>query len=135
MLGEDIALPTRGARRHSLVRAGAATRFALLETIREYALEKLLAEGELDELRDRHARHFLGVAERAWADILAGGEREEPGLALLDDEQENLHAALAWAVENADVDSRRGSPSRSGGTGSCAGVSTRARASSSMRSR
>ena len=40
----------------------------------------------------------------AWADILAGGETEEPGLALLDDEQENLHAALAWAVETANVD-------------------------------
>ena len=63
-----------------------------------------LAEGELDDYRDRHARHFLDVAEQAGADILAGGETEEPGLALLDDEQENLHAALAWAVENADVD-------------------------------
>ena len=79
-------------------------RFALLETIREYALEKLEAEGELHEVRDRHLQHFLEVAERAWADILAGGETEEPGLALLDDEQENLHAALAWAVETADVD-------------------------------
>jgi tetratricopeptide (TPR) repeat protein len=76
----------------------------MLETIREYALEKLHAEGELDEFRRRHLLHFLDVAERAWADILAGGETEEPGLALMDDEQENLHAALACAVETADVD-------------------------------
>jgi len=103
VIGADIALPVAALVENSLLRLR-GERFALLETIREYALEKLAAEGDLDEIRRRHAKHFLDVAERAWADILEGGEAEEPALALLDDEQENLHAALAWAVETPDVD-------------------------------
>jgi tetratricopeptide (TPR) repeat protein len=78
------------------------SRFTLLETIREYAQERLGAANETGEYRRRHAHHYLAVAERAWADILEGPEEE--GFALLDLEQENLYAALAWAVENADAD-------------------------------
>jgi tetratricopeptide (TPR) repeat protein len=42
---------------------------------------------------------------RAWADIRAGGELEAAAFVLLDAEQENLHAALAWWVETGDVES------------------------------
>jgi len=101
VIGEDIALPLAALVDNSLLRPR-GERFAMLETIREYAFEKLGADA--DEYRRRHAKHFLDVAEAAWADILGGGEPEARGLALLDDEQENLHAALAWAVETADVD-------------------------------
>jgi tetratricopeptide (TPR) repeat protein len=76
----------------------------LLEAIREYGLERLHAAGEADEYRRRHAAHFLEVAESAWSGILEGGEREAAGFALLDAEQENLHAALSLAVESGDVD-------------------------------
>src|SRR2546425_6729948 len=68
-------------------------RFWMLETIREYATERLEASGMADELRRRHAEHFLPLAEEAephlrrdsaeWADRL---EREH----------DNLRAALDW---------------------------------------
>ena len=39
-------------------------RFTMLETIRAYALERLEASGEAEEIRRRHAEHFLAVAEQ-----------------------------------------------------------------------
>ncbi|HZO30842.1 MAG TPA: hypothetical protein VFH48_33145 [Chloroflexota bacterium] len=44
---------------------GAGTRFTMLETIREYALEQLAAYGEADDARRQHAEHFLALAEEA----------------------------------------------------------------------
>jgi predicted ATPase/class 3 adenylate cyclase len=76
-------------------------RFWMLETIREYATERLEASGEADELRNRHAEHFLALAEEAephlrldsaeWADRL---EREH----------DNLRAALDWAEASDERD-------------------------------
>jgi predicted ATPase len=103
VLGDDVALPLSALVEASLVRRR-DSRFTLLETIREYALEKLRAADGADEYHRRHATRFLEVAESAWADILEGGESQEAAFALLDTEQENLHAALAWAVGAADVD-------------------------------
>jgi len=74
-----------------------APRFGLLETIREYALERLREEGEEDEYRRRHALHFVEVAERAWEAIRAGGGGEADAYGLLDLEQENLRGAADWA--------------------------------------
>jgi predicted ATPase/class 3 adenylate cyclase len=77
----------------SLVRVREGDRFWMLETIREYAAERLEASGEADALRRRHAEHFLALAEEAepytrridaaWLDRL---EREAG----------NLRAALDW---------------------------------------
>ena len=39
-------------------------RYQMLETVREFGLERLGAAGEEDEVRERHARHFLTLAER-----------------------------------------------------------------------
>jgi predicted ATPase/DNA-binding SARP family transcriptional activator len=91
----------------SLVRRGGspeAPRFGLLETIREYALERLRAEGEEDEYRRLHAVHFVEVAERAWAAIREGGGAEAEWYGLLDVEQENLRSAGAWASEAGEVE-------------------------------
>jgi non-specific serine/threonine protein kinase len=70
------------------------TRCRMLETVRQYAAERLLDAGEGDETRRRHADHFLAVAEEA-----AGFERR-PGqadrLAGLADDHEDLRSALLW---------------------------------------
>lgn len=70
----------------SLVRA-TGERFWMLETIREFALEQL---GE-PELRDRHAWHYLAVAEEAYANLKVA---PKPWLDRLDLEHDNLRAAL-----------------------------------------
>jgi predicted ATPase/DNA-binding SARP family transcriptional activator len=76
-------------------------RFQLLETIREYALARLT---EVSALRTAHAEHFLGLAEQAWAGILAGGAAEREGMAVLDRETENLRMALFFATGTGDVE-------------------------------
>jgi predicted ATPase/class 3 adenylate cyclase len=91
----------------SLVKQGAdfsaEPRFSMLETIREYATEQLDASGEAAATRDRHARHFLDLAERA-APRLNGPEQ----LAWLDrltTEHDNARAAITWMQgEGGDLD-------------------------------
>ena len=103
VLGGDPALGLEALVEASLVRRR-GERFHLLETVREYALERLRACGEEQEYRRRHVAWFLELAERAWASILEGGDAEAQGLRLLDDEQDNLRGALAWAIEAGDVE-------------------------------
>jgi len=68
-------------------------RFWMLETIREYATERLEASGEAEELRRRHAAHFLALAEEAEPHLPA--YRRE-WLEQLEQEHDNLRAALDW---------------------------------------
>jgi non-specific serine/threonine protein kinase len=70
-------------------------RFWMLETIREYAAERLESSGETGELGRRHAEYFLGLAEEA-EPHLRGGERSGEWVERLEDEQDNLRAALDW---------------------------------------
>ncbi|HJP71327.1 MAG TPA: adenylate/guanylate cyclase domain-containing protein [Candidatus Limnocylindria bacterium] len=74
----------------SLVRVRAHDRFWMLETIREFAVERLEASGEADELRDRHAQFYLAMAER-----LEPRVRGDPREALdeLERDLDNLRAA------------------------------------------
>ena len=53
----------------SLVRVRAGDRFWMLETIREYAVERLEASGEVEELRRAHAEWFLALAEQAEPEV------------------------------------------------------------------
>lgn len=76
-------------------------RFLMLETIREFAWERLEEAGEIELLRERHGRHYESLTER----VSAALERARGDwLDLLDAEQGNLRAALAWFQERSDYE-------------------------------
>jgi predicted ATPase/DNA-binding SARP family transcriptional activator len=81
---------------NSLVRAGAG-RFWLLATIREYAAERLVESGEEEDLRNRHADHFVAVAEESEAALR--GPEQGVWLERLELDLDNVRAALAFLVE------------------------------------
>ena len=68
--------------------------YSMLETIREYALERLEASGEGDRLRDRHALFFLELAEQA--EPLLTGAAQGEWFDRLEHEHDNFRAALKW---------------------------------------
>jgi predicted ATPase/class 3 adenylate cyclase len=78
--------------------SGAVVRFRLLETIRQYAREKLLESGEAAEARRRHLDYYLRMSE-ALEPRLKGPEMIAC-LDLLAIEQDNVRVALEWALEN-----------------------------------
>jgi predicted ATPase len=73
-------------------------RFSMLETIREYAGERLDEAGEAEQLRGRHAEYFVDFGDRA-EPALRGPDGVE-WLKRFDLEQANLHAVVAWALES-----------------------------------
>jgi predicted ATPase/class 3 adenylate cyclase len=75
-------------------------RFTMLETIREYATECMLASGEEGALRRRHAECFLQVAEQALPK-LRGPEQTE-WMRRLEREHDNFRAALEWTRQTTD---------------------------------
>ncbi len=74
---------------------GGESRFIMLETIREYALEQLETSGEAEALRQRHATYFLALAEAAEPALL--GPEQAMWLDRLEHEHANVQAVLAWA--------------------------------------
>jgi len=82
----------------TVTRDGADTRFGLLETVREYAAEKLVESGELDRVRKCHRDHYLGPAGTSTRklDTFAGRLRT------VGRELDNYRAALRWSVEHED---------------------------------
>jgi non-specific serine/threonine protein kinase len=72
-------------------------RYRMLETVRQYGVERLRDAGELAALEARHAGYFLDVIEAA-APHLFGGEDEPGVLARLAPDNDNLRAAAAWSV-------------------------------------
>ena len=75
---------------------GAEARYRLLETVRQYARDKLLEAGEGSILRDRHMAHFLKIAEDA-KERLRGPEQERL-LESFERDHENFRTAIDWAV-------------------------------------
>jgi tetratricopeptide (TPR) repeat protein len=80
--------------------AGRGERFLLLETIRQYAREKLLDAGEAEQLRNRHLDFFLHWAEQAGPRLR--GAKQLEWLDRLEAENDNLRAALEWSLTRAE---------------------------------
>jgi predicted ATPase/DNA-binding CsgD family transcriptional regulator len=81
--------------------ADSEPRLLMLQTIREYGLERLASDGELDAARAAHAAYYLGLAETA-APQLHGAEQAGV-VAQLAREQENLRAALDYLLAQAQA--------------------------------
>jgi tetratricopeptide (TPR) repeat protein len=80
----------------SLVALGAGgERYRLLDTVREYAQERLNDSGEEEQTRTRHLAFYLALAEKAQPELV--GPQQGTWLARLDLERENLLSAHAWA--------------------------------------
>jgi predicted ATPase/DNA-binding CsgD family transcriptional regulator len=85
---------------HLLIRYDAVDgepRVGMLETIREFAQERLRASGELEQIRHAHAEYFAQLAETA-KPVLNSGKRQV-WLRRFDSEQANIRAALEYALE------------------------------------
>jgi predicted ATPase/class 3 adenylate cyclase/DNA-binding CsgD family transcriptional regulator len=80
---------------------GGRTRYRLLETIRQYALEKLGESGEADSVRTRHRDHYTAVA--AFLDTPARDDYEQL-VEKAEIEIDNLRAAFGWSRENSDIE-------------------------------
>ncbi len=79
---------------------GTDARYRLLETIRQFARERLVEVGESDATRELHLDYFLGLAETAAPELAIGGGLA--WLARLEDEHANLQGSLDWAVSTAE---------------------------------
>jgi tetratricopeptide (TPR) repeat protein len=73
------------------------SRFVMLETIHEYARERLEANGEAEELRRLHAGYFLTMAEEAKPELTA--TRQGEWLERLEAEHDNMRAVLSWSLQ------------------------------------
>jgi tetratricopeptide (TPR) repeat protein len=74
----------------------------MLEVIREYALERLHASGEGETIRGQHAQYYLAVVEQAESEL--HGPQETEWLLRLDEETDNIRAALQWALDSSCAD-------------------------------
>jgi predicted ATPase/DNA-binding SARP family transcriptional activator len=82
-------------RRHD---SGPEPRLSMLETVRQYAGERLGADPTAPEIHERHCRHYLALAERAEPELFTSGEAA--WLPRLDAEVENFRAALDWSLRH-----------------------------------
>ena len=90
---------------NSLVRAeaqGDEPRFSMLETVRDYALERLADRGDWIRAHDRHAAYFQALAEPAGAEL--AGPAQLAWLRRLEAEHDNAWAAMSWLVDQGHID-------------------------------
>jgi len=84
------------------VRSEITIRYRMLEILHQYAQERLIGSGELEEARRQHAAYWLALAEQAEPELR--GPRESEWSARLEDENENLRAALRWTIEGGEAE-------------------------------
>ncbi|MCA1701889.1 MAG: hypothetical protein LC808_00905 [Actinobacteria bacterium] len=80
--------------------AGGEVRFAMLETLREFALDRLEGRGAVTQVRQRHAEFFLRLAERAEARLRTGDQ--DGWFQRLGAESDNLRVAIRWFLDHCD---------------------------------
>jgi predicted ATPase/class 3 adenylate cyclase len=81
---------------------GGEPRFVMLETIHEFAREKLRESGEAEELRRLHAEYFLAMAEES--ELHLTGSEQVAWFERLEAEHDNLRVTLSWSLESGDVE-------------------------------
>src|SRR5918998_593450 len=80
---------------------GGEPRFGMLETIHEFANEKLEESGEADAVSRAHAEYFLALAEEA--EPMLWGAEDAAWLDRLAQEHDNMRAGLSWAIEHEEA--------------------------------
>lgn len=87
---------------HSLVQTtylnNGEVRFVMLETIREFALARLIERGEMEQIQAHHARYFLSLAVDS--EVGLQGPEQVSWMQRLNADQNNLRAAFAWSLSN-----------------------------------
>ena len=77
-------------------------RYRLLEPVRQYAQERLEESGESESARNQHAAFFLALAAKAEPQLKGSGQVE--WLERLEEDNDNLRAAMAWLLEEGKVE-------------------------------
>ena len=81
---------------------GGDTRYSMLDVVREYALERCAAAGEVEWLAQKHAEFYVTLAEQAEPQL--GGSEQSNWFRRLELEHDNLRAALAWLARTRDAE-------------------------------
>jgi predicted ATPase/class 3 adenylate cyclase len=84
--------------------AHSPSRLGMLETVRAYATERFAALADEQAVHERHYLHYLALAQRHGTDRALWGAGGKEHLARLDAEIDNLHAALGWAIGQANAE-------------------------------
>ena len=81
---------------------GGESRFDMLETVHEYAREKLEESGKAEEIKRAHVEYFLALAEEAEPELKGPDQLE--WLQGLEAEQDNMRANLGWALQRGETE-------------------------------
>ena len=101
LLGDLTGLVESGLVRRDTT-FGSSPRFAMLATVREYALETLTARGRLDDMRTMHAEYYLELTRQAESGL--EGEEQAAWLDRLELDLDNIRAALGFSLESDRVE-------------------------------
>jgi hypothetical protein len=95
----------------------------MLETIHEFAREKLQESGEAEEIGRAHAQYFLALAEEAAPELY--GPDQVSWMDRLEAEHDNFRAALTWTLEEGDAESALRIGGGCGGSGPFVAISAK----------